>query len=85
MLKKARVFLGVILLGAFGSANSSELVTQKALPGDCIPQFKVEMPVFGPAGDLPRVDALKHPLLTVKMKEVGQTVLPDPLKVKYPA
>lgn len=90
MPKKARlanvgfIFLGVILLGAFGSARASTLVTQTALPGDCIPQFKVEMPVFGPAGDIPRVDALRHPLLTVKMREVGQTVLPDPLKVKYP-
>jgi len=79
------LFLGVVLLGAFGSARASTLVTQTALPGDCVPQFKVEMPVFGPGGDMPRVDALRHPFLTVKMKEVGQTVLPDPLKVKYPS
>jgi spore coat protein A len=85
LAKIGLTFLGVVLLGAAGSARASTLVTQTALPGDCVPQFKVEMPVFGPAGDLPRVDALKHPMLTVKMKEVGQTVLPDPLRVKYPS
>jgi FtsP/CotA-like multicopper oxidase with cupredoxin domain len=78
-------FLGAILLSAFGSARASTLVTQTALPGDCVPQFKVELPVFGPAGDVPRVDAFKHPLLTIKMKETGQIVLPDPSMVKYPS
>jgi len=57
-------------------ASASTLVPQTALPGRCIPQFEVPMPVFGPAGTIPRVDAKKHPSLTVKMKEVDQQVLP---------
>ena len=70
------LMLGVLLSGIAGSAEASTLVPQSALPGACIPQFAVQMPVFGPAGDVPRVDALKHPFLTVKMKEVDIQVLP---------
>ena len=57
-------------------AAASTLVPQTALPGDCIPKFTVPLPVFGPAGALPRVDALAHPSLTVTMKEINQAVLP---------
>ena len=89
MVKRTRsisafVFLGLALVSA-GRSHASTLATQTALPGDCVPQFKVEMPVFGPAGSLPRVDAARHSQLTVTMKEIGQVVLPDPRKVKYPA
>lgn len=71
------VVAGTILAVTVGSAGASTLVPQTALPGDCIPQFAVPMPVFGPAGNIPRVDALRNPLLTVKMKEVDQAVLPQ--------
>ena len=38
--------------------------------------FAVSLPVFGPAGSVPRVDAAAHPRLTVTMKEMTQAVLP---------
>ncbi len=78
------VVLGVLLAGAIGSAGASTLVRQTALPGACVPQFAVPMAVFGPAGTVPRVNALQHPSLTVEMKEVKQEVLPDPLTASYP-
>jgi spore coat protein A len=71
------IFLGVLFAGAVGTAGASTLVPQTAVPGSCIPQFQVSMPVFGPAGPIPRVDAQEHMLLTVKMKEIEQTVLPQ--------
>jgi len=42
------------------TAAASDLVPQTALPGDCIPKFAVPMPVFGPAGSIPRVDAVHN-------------------------
>ncbi len=78
------VVLGVLLAGAIGSAGASTLVRQTALPGACVPQFAVPMAVFGPAGTVPRVNALQHPALTIEMKEVKQEVLPDPLTASYP-
>jgi len=82
MLKRAKsqnlgIVLGVLLAGAVGSAAASTLVPQTWLPGECIPQFVSPLPVFGPAGNVPRVDALKHPFLTVKMKEVDVQALPE--------
>lgn len=75
-----RLTTGLLLMGIFlaggGGVDASTLVPQTALPGDCIPKFAVPMPVFGPAGSIPRVDALKHPALTVTMKEIEQSVLP---------
>ena len=82
MLKKTRCLnLGIMsaafmYIGLASNANSSTLITQTALPGDCIPQFTVPLPVFGPAGPIPRVDALKHPRLEVTAKEIDQAVLP---------
>ncbi len=67
--------LAFLIAWNVGSADASNLVPQTALPGACIPQFAVPMPVFGPAGPIPRVDALKHPALTVTMKEIDQQVL----------
>ena len=69
--------LALLIAGNVGSAGASSLVPQTALPGACIPQFQVPLPVFGPAGPIPRVDAFQHPQLTVKMKEVDQQVLPS--------
>jgi spore coat protein A, manganese oxidase len=69
--------LWLALLWSAGNAAASALVSQKALPGACIPQFATQMPVFGPGGDSPRVDAFAHPQLDVKMKEVDQAVLPQ--------
>jgi len=59
-----------------GSAGASSLVSQTSLPGNCIPQFQVPVPVFGPAGAIPRVDAVSHNKITVTMKEIDQAVLP---------
>jgi spore coat protein A len=61
-------------------ARTSTLVKQTALPGECIPKFAVPLPVFGPAGTTPRVNALTHSNITVKMKEVDQAVLPQGAK-----
>ncbi|MEJ0002867.1 MAG: multicopper oxidase domain-containing protein [Pararobbsia sp.] len=46
------------------------------LNGNCFPKFAVSLPVFGPAGPIPRVDAAAHPSLTVTMTEINQQVLP---------
>lgn len=75
-----RCSFGTVLFSLYavaGSLNASTLIPQTALPGDCIPKFQVPLPVFGPAGPIPRVDALKHPALTVTMKEIDQAVLPQ--------
>ena len=74
----------LIVCACFGSADASTLVPQTALPGDCIPQFAVPVPVFGPAGQTPRVDAARHTTLTVTMKEVDQAVLPQGITVSCP-
>jgi FtsP/CotA-like multicopper oxidase with cupredoxin domain len=66
----------LLSLFAASVAGASTLVPQTALPGACIPQFAVPLPVFGPAGPIPRVNALQHPNITVTMKEVDQQVLP---------
>jgi spore coat protein A len=85
LLSTGIISIAALVISTAGSVSASTLVPQTAMPGDCIPQFSVEMPVFGPGGALPRVDALLHPVLTVKMKEVGQKVLPDPWRASYPA
>ena len=70
----AGIFLALLVAGTVGNVGASTLVPQTALPGQCIPQFQVPLPVFGPAG-IARVDAVQHPQLTVTMKEVNQSVL----------
>src|SRR5512135_3014309 len=81
MLKRAlNICLGTAaaaLMMAAGSADASFLVPQTALPGSCVPQFAVSLPVFGPAGPIPRVSALGNPFLKVTMKEIDQAVLPQ--------
>ena len=64
------------LAGVCGQADASTLVPQTWMPGECIPQFQVKLPVFGPGynADLPRIDAVSHPALTVKMKEASRSV-----------
>ncbi len=91
MRRKLQMWGPVIVLvflcgGIAGSADASTLVRQKWLPGECIPQFQTKLPVFGPGynADLPRVDAVQHPELTIRMKEASRPVLPDPSKVSYP-
>ncbi len=59
------------------SLGASSLVPQEPLDPSCIPMFAVSLPVFGPAGSVPRVDAAAHPYLTVTMKETNQAVLPQ--------
>lgn len=58
------------------AASASTLVSQTALPGDCVPRFAVPLPVFGPAGVIPRVHAVTHRTLRVTMTETSQQVLP---------
>lgn len=82
MSKESKLFEVAILItiflftGIIGQAGASTLVPQTWLPGECIPQFQVKLPVFGPGynADLPRVDALSHPALTIKMKEASRQV-----------
>ena len=71
------VFLSFFVLGNALSSYASSLVDQTLLDPACIPMFAVSLPVFGPAGSLPRVDAAAHPYLTVTMKEINQAVLPQ--------
>ncbi|WP_181799028.1 multicopper oxidase family protein [Kitasatospora acidiphila] len=52
-------------------------ISQTPLPGDCVPRFATALPVFGPAGSTPRVDAARHRDLTVTMAETDQAVLPQ--------
>lgn len=74
----------VLLLIEVTAARASVLVPQTAVPGACIPQFAVSMPVFGPGGSQPRVNTKQHSLITIEMKEAKQQVLPtDP--AAYPA
>ena len=76
--KAGRTVMAVMLMaGTVVTADASVLVEQKALPGACIPQFAVPLPVFGPAGPIPRVNALGHRDITVTMKETEQAVLPS--------
>jgi spore coat protein A, manganese oxidase len=69
--------LAAAILIFAGNSGASVLVPQTALPGECIPKYAVPLPVFGPAGAIPRVDAVQHPLLQVTMKEINQSVLPQ--------
>lgn len=66
-----------LLVWPVGSSDASSLVTQTALPGQCVPKWRVPLPVFGPAGTIPRVNTSANPLLTVTMKEINQVVLPQ--------
>jgi spore coat protein A, manganese oxidase len=71
------VFLSLFVLGNARSSYASPLVDQTPLDPTCIPMFALSLPVFGPAGSVPRVDAAGHPYLTVTMKEINQAVLPQ--------
>ena len=84
MLKGTKLLNLCMIVAAFlfvwnaGNVNASTLVPQTVLSGECIPQFKSALPIFGPGYNaaLPRVNALSHPFLTVTMKEIDQQVLP---------
>ena len=56
---------------------SPPIFPQTKLNGDCLPKYAVSLPVFGPSGSIPRVNAASHPNLTVTMKEINQSVLPQ--------
>ena len=58
-------------------APPTPLFPQTQLEGKCLPKFEVSLPIFGPAGSVPRVDAAAHPNLTVTMTEIDQPVLPQ--------
>jgi len=51
------VFLSLFVLGNAPSPYASSLVDQTPLDPACIPMFAVSLPLFGPAGSVPRVDA----------------------------
>lgn len=68
------VAVPLVLFALRGEAST--LVPQTTLPGDCIPQFALPLPVFGPNGAASRVDAVERPNLRVTMREVDQQVLP---------
>jgi spore coat protein A, manganese oxidase len=72
----ASVFIASIFLFRIGAAAASPLVSQTQLKGNCFPKFAVALPVFGPAST-PRVDAAANPNLTITMKEIDQSVLPQ--------
>ena len=81
----ASALLAIVLAWACSSHSSNSgpsfptpLFPQVQLDGaNCIPKFAVPLPVFGPAGSIPRVDAAAHPNLTVTMKEIDQQILPQ--------
>src|SRR5215469_11448133 len=73
---RGMLWLTLIFLWTVGSAYSSSLVPQTALPGKCIPKYVVQLPVFGPASSIPRLDTVSHDKITVTMKEIDQAVLP---------
>src|ERR1700689_91715 len=89
------ISLLLLLLAGARSADAQSppfegtpLIKQDPLDGDtCVPKFAVSLPVFGPAGSVPRVDAATHRKLTVTMKEIDQSVLPQgyssPCQIKF--
>jgi len=77
LLHLCLIIVAGLVVWTVGSAGASSLVTQTAVPGVCVPKWAVPMPVFGPAGPIPRVDAVANPSLTVTMKEIDQVVLPQ--------
>ena len=77
IVKHGAALLAILGAALPGNVGASWLVQQNVLPGECIPQFAVSLPVFGPAGPIKRVDADSHPVLTVTMKEINQSVLPQ--------
>jgi FtsP/CotA-like multicopper oxidase with cupredoxin domain len=79
-------FGGILAVVGGGTALASYAVPQTWLPGQCIPQFQVALPVFGPGYNaaLPRVNALQHPALTISMVQTSRQVLPDPFQATDP-
>jgi spore coat protein A, manganese oxidase len=80
--QRSAIILGIVSLSLFVLGNSrnshaSSLVEQNPLDPSCVPMFAAPLPVFGPAGSVPRVDLAAHPSLTVTMKEINQAVLPQ--------
>jgi spore coat protein A, manganese oxidase len=69
--------LALMLFVNIERAHASSLVPQTQLDGNCFPKFTVALPVFGPAGSISRVDTVAHPYISVTMKEIDQTVLPQ--------
>lgn len=79
-MKSIRMGLALLFLATvgIGTGFASTLVPQTWLPGECIPQFATALPVFGSGYNaaLPRVNALLHPALSIKMVETERQVLP---------
>ncbi len=85
--KKARAFvlaLGFVALCGVFLVQASNKVPQTWMPGVQIFNnyaFTQDLPVFGPVGAgnpavLPRVNAVDHPSLKVRMIEIDQQVFP---------
>ncbi len=79
-LAKTGMFIGSALFAlctlTSGNALANQQVLQTPLPGKSIPKFVEPLPVFGPAGPIPRVAAGSG--YTVSMEEFDQQVLPAP-------
>jgi spore coat protein A, manganese oxidase len=80
--RRSAIISSVVFLSLFVWENArgscaTSLVDQTPLEPSCVPMFAVPLPVFGPAGSVPRVDVASHPNLTVTMKEINQAVLPQ--------
>ncbi len=71
------VSLLILGRGCSPGGGGPTLFPQTKLDGSCFQKFAVSLPVFGPAGPIPRVDAAAHPNLTVTMLEINQPVLPQ--------
>jgi FtsP/CotA-like multicopper oxidase with cupredoxin domain len=74
--KTVAVSTGIWVVALVAGAHAKGLVPQTPLDGTCVPRFATELPVFGPAGSTPRVNALHHRHLKVTMKEIDQPSLP---------
>jgi spore coat protein A len=76
--RAAGLTLGIIMILSWSasSALGSVLVAQTPIAGRSIPKYVDPLPVFGPAGAIPRVNATAHPNLTVTMEQITQQVLP---------
>ncbi len=78
VMKSIPLSVALLVLCAWvtGTALANQQVLQTALPGKNIPKFVEPLPVFGPAGPIPRVAAGTG--YTVSMEEFDQQVLPAP-------
>src|ERR1700743_16266 len=71
------VLLGHGCHGDDNDNNGPPLVERTKLDANCSAKFATTLPVFGPAGSIPRVDAAAHANITVTMVETDPQGLPQ--------